>query len=248
MRLTLAVERMRPSIFQIELQRNHGNSRVTNPVGTAFAIHDAGYLITALHVIEFVEAELTREEGSVMAAYAGPDVTTPEIMIRGAFVGCEFLVVDRDELNDLALLKLPTGLNDIVTGQFGPKNAETRPKSCQLETEVPLDGEAIAVSGYPLNEPSLVTTSGYVASHWTLDNNRERILGDVTANPGSSGGPAYKLKDAKVIGVCVAGRLSNISDAEGNPVHLLKVASGLTLIVPALCVVSLLRRNGISIN
>jgi hypothetical protein len=39
----------------------------------------------------------------------------------------------------------------------------------QSEAARPRDGDAIAVSGYPLSEPTLVTTSGCVASAWGTD-------------------------------------------------------------------------------
>ena len=39
----------------------------------------------------------------------------------------------------------------------------------QGEDRRPREGERGAVSGYPLNEPSLVTTSGHIASAWGID-------------------------------------------------------------------------------
>lgn len=88
-----------------------------------------------------------------------------------------------------------------------------------MTTGRPRDGEPIAVSGFPLNKPVLISTVGHLASSWPIEIDatnvgftpgvprveRETYLADVTANAGNSGGPVYRLSDSAVIGVLVAG-------------------------------------------
>src|SRR5438132_584434 len=78
--------------------------------------------------------------------------------------------------------------------KVGPDELEASTKKCELELEIPADGEPIAISGYPLAEPTLVTTSGHIACSWTIHNHQDHYLADVTANPGNSGGPVYRLQ------------------------------------------------------
>jgi S1-C subfamily serine protease len=133
-----------------------------------------------------------------------------------------------------------------------------------LRAERPRDGEAIAVSGYPLGEPVLVTNTGVVASSWsvaldevphpslpgvTSPELRDVYLADVQTNPGNSGGPVYSAADGSIIGVLVAGRLTNVL-AGGEPVladELPVVAdAGLSIVVPIKYAVEMLNKHGVS--
>jgi S1-C subfamily serine protease len=230
--LSKAIDAIKPSIFQIQLQTFHNKMPVTIPLGTAFAVSDDGVLVTAFHVVKAAEDAIAKQSGHLIAAFAGPDVDTPQIKIHAAFTGTSVAVIGRDEAHDLALLKLPTDKLSDITIKVGPDGAEAKPSACHMDAVTPANGEPIAISGYPLAEPSLVTTSGHIASNWTLNNHQEHYLGDITANPGNSGGPVYRLSDSKVIGVCVGGKLTSVRNAVGNPSQMLHSA-GLTFIVPA---------------
>jgi S1-C subfamily serine protease len=108
----------------------------------------------------------------------------------------------------------------------------------------PRDGEAIAVSGYPLEHPALITTSGIVASAFSIDvaeredpacprmtipDVADAYVADVAANPGNSGGPVYLEESGEVISVCVSFR---IATAEAEGVDPFSYNSGLTTVVP----------------
>jgi S1-C subfamily serine protease len=110
----------------------------------------------------------------------------------------------------------------------------------------PSAGDAIATSGFPLEEPSLVTTAGVLASDMTHDADqpgRERLLGDLNVNRGNSGGPVYTVKDAKVIGVCIKGRLALAETVTGPST--LGTMAGLCSIVPADVIDDFLRASGV---
>lgn len=70
--------------------------------------------------------------------------------------------------------------------------------------------------------------------------NQDSYLGDITANPGNSGGPVYKLSDGKVIGVCVAGKLTSAKHNIGADAQILHSA-GLTFITPARAIDEMLK-------
>lgn len=91
----------------------------------------------------------------------------------------------------------------------------------RLATERARDGEDIAVSGYPVAEPVLITTTGTVASAWGFDLTQlpdlagpvladldDLYLVDATINPGNSGGPVYRTRDGALIGVCLSIRMA----------------------------------------
>jgi S1-C subfamily serine protease len=161
-------------------------------------------------------------------------------------------IVGFDERHDLALLKL--------------RQSRASLSRLKLNTERPPDGLAIAVSGYPLNELVLVTTSGNLASSESMDvrdtqvpglptnvlipDIAESFLADMTANPGNSGGPVYSLETAEVIGVCVGGKMVPMQDEQGNPIaasgHQLRYFSGLTIVVPAKYVAQLLKAHNLN--
>ena len=239
----------RPFTFQIQLQLVKDGRFIQAPIGTAFAISDDGYLVTALHVVQ--AADKYKDSGAkMMYGFGGAPVDTPQIKMQGNFTYVPGDVVSKDEKNDIAIIKLGVKkLSDINSGIVieGFSVPEIVPKTCTLDTRRPLNGEEIAISGYPLREPSLVTTWGHIASNWTLADEKngdkvERYLGDITANPGNSGGPVYLAKSGKVVGVCVAGKLTETIDKLGNPAELMQT-TGLTYIVPAQAVIDLLSKE-----
>lgn len=95
-----------------------------------------------------------------------------------------------------------------------------------------------------MSEPSLVTTSGHIASNWTLDDYEgdryERFLGDITVNGGNSGGSVYKLQNVIVIGVAVTYKIAQSTDRSTGSIGQLAHNSGLTIIVPAQAVQDLI--------
>jgi S1-C subfamily serine protease len=162
--------------------------------------------------------------------------------MRGGFVGAGARVIDIAPEHDLALLEVPGAVNLISTVEFVGQRVPA-PIPVDVSSAGVREGASLAVSGYPLNEPSLVTNAGVLASSFSLVEEagrlQERHLGDFPANPGNSGGPVYAAANASVIGVCVGGKLTPIVGGLGA--H----AAGLTVIVPISEVVALLARNGL---
>ena len=240
MALTHAIKKMRSSIFQIQIWTPTFQHIV---VGTGFAVDESGIIVTANHVVKALEHDNIPPGSSLKVGFAGPDYDGPGIQVHANFkiIDCE--VIAQDIINDIALLKVNSPLNQIsVNTQIKGKSFMTQAVTSVLDVKRPLDGEDILISGYPLSEPSLVSTSGIIASNWTLDNGNERYLADVTANRGNSGGPVYMPSLQKVIGVCVAGKTTDVLNESGEPVGL-RHTVGLTYIVPSSFVKNLLNMN-----
>jgi hypothetical protein len=145
--------------------------------------------------------------------------------MRAGFVGTSARVVDAVFKQDLALLEVTgqrTALLAEIESKTGSKTMyrrETYRDPARLSSTKLREGVALAVSGYPLAEPSLVTNAGILATTFSVAGGREGYLGDFTVNPGNSGGPVYTVGNAEVIGVCAA-------------IKRRSYLAGLTLIVP----------------
>lgn len=142
--------------------------------------------------------------------------------------------------SDVAWEDTPVASGDAATSGSGGSSstATTSLPGCGYPRAQPLrEGSQLAVSGYALNQPSLVTNAGVLActlsSEVRLCDMKVRHLADFTAHPGNSGGPVFSLQDGAVIGVCVSGRLA-------------PVLGRLTVIVPAVDVIAMLDRNGLT--
>ncbi len=191
-----------------------------------------------------------------------PNIDSPVISMRSSFelIGCE--VVEEDARHDLALLQLRP--NPFTTGKAsgiartveGGMTINGMYGLAPLTIERPRDGAAVAVSGYPLSVPTLITTSGVIASAWgtdqadvvppgapegfTVPDVADSYIADVAVNPGNSGGPAYLAATGGVIGMCVAFRIADAVDAAGVA---LRYHSGLSFVVPIRYGIALLGRH-----
>jgi S1-C subfamily serine protease len=228
-----AIDRIRCSVVQIE----RVSDGPPQTVGTGFVVARDGdlcHVVTANHVVEEIDSGAGER---LNVAFAMPDVVTPEISVRAGFIGTGASVVEAVADKDLALLKV---INSPGALAVAGRPVEAYRTPARLSTSQNRDGVALAVSGYPLAEPSLVTNAGVLASTFSMEGEQELLLGDFTANPGNSGGPIYTVSDAQVVGVCTAGRLAPLFGGTGA------YAAGLTLIVPAAEVAALLDRNGLT--
>jgi S1-C subfamily serine protease len=216
------------------------------PVGTGFIVHESGLVLTAKHVIEAVRRIAAQPGHSDATLQVGLAKTNTENM-RANFTVVGGELVEGDPRHDLALVRMQPNPFDgrvksgfIIAGQPIPLLFSV---AAQSESR-PRDGDPIAVSGYPLSETVLVTTSGGIASSWAMDvqnvtppgapsdyqipDVKDSLLADVAVNPGNSGGPVYSIRTGDVIGICVAFKVG--SGQIGNDPFAYN--SGLSVVVP----------------
>jgi len=258
--LPFTIDAVRPSIIQIRGEVARGAGQV---VGTGFLVHAAGYALTAKHVSQAaVEVASSATGGRITVGLAIPNVDMHGIRTRGNFEIVECEVVEDDPRHDLALVKLKP--NPFASGkQSGISRTPSGDIAMNalyglapLTLERPRDGAAIAVSGYPLAKPVLVTTTGIIASAWessvadvsppgapsgfTMPDFADSYLADVAVNPGNSGGPVYLTASGAVVGVCVSFNVAEAKDTAGTP---LRYNSGLSVVVPIRYGIDLLGRH-----
>lgn len=115
-------------------------------------------------------------------------------------------IVARDELNDIAILKVdgsPFGQQRGAMISIGGKQLSAHYSKATIKNDLPLSGQPILLAGYPLGQPYRVVQEGTNASvahslpGW---GNTLKVLISTVANHGNSGGPVYDV-DAKVIGL-----------------------------------------------
>jgi len=217
-------------------------AEVPGPIGTGFLVGSGRYLITANHVFDAAKGSALR------AGLAGVDHKDETLEVRAAFAHVPLSFLARDELNDVALfeVEMPPGavsmkftVEDVdggrsyASGQTGPMKFSGLPVR---------DGNDIAISGFPLAAPALVTTRGIVAStfaplHPFEAGSPVAYLCDVTAISGNSGGPVYRASDGSVIGLCRAVKLANVGGGD--------YSVPLTVVTPSEHIVALMESAGI---
>ncbi len=267
------IEAVRPCVAQVsatvfglpeeELARYGTKSVLSRPLGTAFVVSSDALVVTARHVLEAARALPGQfPNGSV---HVGIGLAYPNSEnVRGNFNVVGYEVLEEDSRNDLALLRMDRNplSGELITGiSINDVPLEPLFGVARLRPERPRDGEPIAISGYPLGEPVLLTNAGIVASSWsvtvehvadpsfpgvTIPELRDTYLGDVQSNPGNSGGPVY-ASDGSVIGVLVAGKLAPVIGGDQPAVVdgvQLSADAGLSVIVPVQKVVDMLDKQG----
>jgi S1-C subfamily serine protease len=253
------------------IEQQIGRDWHSGSLGTGFLVNADGYVMTAQHVINAGRA-LSQQTGAqqvrLVIGVAAPPIDRRELQVRGNFVHYEFETVDGDPRHDLALLKPKANpfTQSLTLIKLSDQEISTSPKIAAITRERPRDGAAVAVSGYPLGEPVLVTNAGWMASVWSyntvsvtipgmpewlrLPDSADSYLADLTANPGNSGGPIYLAENGAVIGVCIASKPTVITDEQNQPVTVdgrkLRYSAGLTIVVPAEYVVALLEKNSLT--
>jgi S1-C subfamily serine protease len=281
MNLPEATEFLRPSVVQLTLSLDQlsssaavafgGKFFLDLPLGTGFFVNEDGYVVTARHVVKAFENLRIEGRKRLLVGMAGPNLENFRgISMRASFNLIEFDVLDEDARHDLVLLKLKRNPFKGETGIFvqaGDEKIEWLHKVAILAPGRPQDGEAIAVSGYPLRSTVLVTTSGNLASSWSYEVQEIQIpgapvgfrkpdvadsyLADVRVNGGNSGGPVYSVESARVIGVCVSSPAVSVQYGNGDqePVTIggrpLLYNSGLSNVVPIGYVIDMLRKHNL---
>jgi len=225
-----------------------GKTHISHILGSGFFINDEAYIITARHVIQSGREEILRIPVRNKKILIGIGLPNSERFIGNTLLE-DFDIIDEDTGYDLALLQLKRNpFNREVSSKIKDEKGVEIPipaSALILNPNKPIEGQRIGISGYPLQERVLISSSGHIASIWKVP----YYLADIEVNPGNSGGPVYLIDDASVIGVCVSLKPSPIRSKNGKYVvvngQIVYASSGLTNIIPTKYVIELLERNGI---
>jgi len=248
-----AIARMRSSIVSI----NDGDP--TQPIGSGVIVRgtndEDGIVATALHVVRGVAAE------ELQIGFPVP----PSEQVRGGVTMLGAAVVESDEPNDLALLRMEHN-EPLTHGVPHPSGGWYPATVAELETERPEDGDLVMISGFPLGYRYLVNSSGMIACSWgdqgihptleeleagsTAELPLDRYMVDINVNPGNSGGPCYRVADQRVLGICEAFQLMEVELADDGPraaehavddaYHAAFQKADITFVIPAKYVLALL--------
>ena len=158
--VTGAVAKVEPAVVRVETE---------DSMGSGMIIDKSGYILTNNHIVEGVQSARVI------------------LMDGGQFPGT---VVERDELRDLAVIKIA------VSGFSLP--VVTLGNSDKLET-----GEEVIAIGYSLGLEGKATVSKGIISAFRTGDGVRYIQTDASINPGNSGGPLINFK-GEVIGIAIA--------------------------------------------
>ncbi|PYO12780.1 MAG: hypothetical protein DMD75_06745 [Candidatus Rokuibacteriota bacterium] len=138
-------------ILSAELSQRIGRRWLVHALGTGFFVSDGAFVITARHVITQGQAQLDQVAADRKRIVVGLAIQNSENM-RGNFRQVGFDVVGEDEANDLTLIRLQQNpfAGEVSSGiQIGGEMVALPVGVGRLVTRRPVDGEAVAVSGYP---------------------------------------------------------------------------------------------------
>lgn len=151
-------------------------------LGTAFAVHTDGYLITAARVVKDQKQIVI----SPSTDATGYQTSSPKLRCLAASVE------QLDEQNDLALLKFSEPINlKLPTGLFG--NAEEL-----------LPGGAVMHLGYPFGKTgalALVMRSGCLAAKIETATGIRQLYVEGVAYSGAAGGPLIDVVQGRIVGI-----------------------------------------------
>jgi S1-C subfamily serine protease len=232
-----AVEKIRPSVVQIIAEGSYGF--VGNPrridfhviAGSGFFGDTLGHIITARHIviaIDSLPSKIIREVGSsvdpnsiMVRILVGLPVTEITHGPNRSFenvVQISARIIKRSEKADAAIIEVPAHALDKA---YSNGLIEEPSKNIKLTTNKPIvpifdtepadEGEMIAVSGFPLSIPAMVTNFGWIGSAFGVlprvspdDPDQFGQIGAIQINHGNSGGPVYRVRDGAVIGIAVS--------------------------------------------
>lgn len=221
--LVQIAKEVKGEIAQVVVPLQNGKTSI----GSGFWVDQRGHLATCWHVVRDNPTAIMRVQSAIDPLF---DLKNNN-MIFSNWESFPAKVIAKDEINDLAILKIDG--NPFVPRKFVPIKIDDTEltahyKQSTLRTELPEPGEQILLAGYPLGKPYPVVQEGTVASvaHSLPEFGPTlKILVSTVANPGNSGGPVID-SNGKVIGVLEGGLPS-------RPGHdPAQAQSGIAVVVP----------------
>jgi S1-C subfamily serine protease len=229
--------------------------------GTGFIVNTDGIVITAKHVIYPFGPSVAPQD--IEIGIRLPTVKGNLKILSSWQIFRSTAIVATDDSHDIALLRTNRPLAPFVFLKTPTRSIEVKPSAGILDVSELRDGESVFTSGYPLDFPILITTSGAIASSDPITTEGLNILdiywADMQANEGNSGGPLFSRTSGAILGMVEGYRDAPVtfqgSQDQGQGVtkmpdgsllpRPLVYNSGIALIVPAHYVADLLRSNGI---
>jgi serine protease Do len=151
-------------------------------LGTAFAVHTDGYLLTAAHLVRNQDRIVI----SPSTDATGYQTTSPKLRCLTASVE------EIDEQNDLALLKFSEPINlRLPTSLFG-------------NTGKFVPGTRVMHLGYPFGKTgalALVMRSGCLAAKVEASNGARQLYVEGVAYSGAAGGPLIDAIQGRIVGI-----------------------------------------------
>lgn len=200
--LVQIAKEVKGEIAQILVPLQNGQTSV----GSGFWVDQHGYLATCWHVVRDNPTAIMTVQSAIDPLF---DLKNSN-MIFSNWESFPAKVIAKDEINDLAILKIdgnPFVPRKSVPIKIGVTELTAHYKQSILRTELPEPGEKILLAGYPLGRPYQVVQEGTVASiaHSLPEFGPTlKILVSTVANPGNSGGPVID-SNGKVVGVLEGG-------------------------------------------
>jgi S1-C subfamily serine protease len=228
--ITLAekIDVIRPSVVHVTARFHSG---VTS-TGTGFFINKDGVVITARHVVNGTGSDAV-DRITIDIPYSNTHDNQGTVF-QGNFGNMPAQLIATDELHDIAILK--PNANPLAPGFKAPAiimhgvQTPLLPRAPGVLDERRLkDGEPIFISGYPLDQTVMVTTSGAIASSNSFNSRELGVQGqpgvrdiywaDIRANHGNSGGPVFSADSTKIIGMQVAMELATAEYSGGGTAY-----------------------------
>ena len=165
-------------------------------LGTAFVIHEEGYVLTASHLLE-------EDYESLMAVRPNsPEGFTPLSMDTVPAIPLEMVKID--PINNTAVLR------------FTKRITIETPDHLVGSADSILLGNSVLCLGFPFGHQdlhNLAVQSSTISSKVSLRKNTKLFLIDATLHEGMAGGPLVNYDDGRVIGI-LTGRF--LPDEEGG--------------------------------
>jgi S1-C subfamily serine protease len=183
-----------------------------------------GYAATCLHVIKAIP------DGSEIVVGIGLGyLYWPSLSITGGRGGIPAKLVAKDDGTDVAILQTEPNAFSVPISGLAPANVNVdvsvKISPADEADDVPKIGDALTISGYPLDGESFILQNGNFAgfremtfaSPDTPGLKRAHFLVSMVANPGNSGGPVLNSQ-GKLVGLAEGNLLALITDQSGKAI------------------------------